>query len=88
MYASEKYSKTNEKIIGISASIVSPLSLLFALFASEDNLLTSEQLVVFGLHVALGAVEPLFAASGANRYLSVQNMFAHPVLNSNLIILM
>jgi len=61
---------------------------LFALFASEDNLLTSEQLVVFGLHVALGAVEPLFAASGANRYLSVQNMFAHPVLNSNLIILM
>jgi len=34
MYASEKYSKTNEKIIGISASIVSPLSLLFALFAS------------------------------------------------------
>jgi hypothetical protein len=39
---------------------------LFALFASEDNLLASEQLVVLGLHVALGAVEPLFAALGAN----------------------
>jgi hypothetical protein len=39
---------------------------LFALFASEDNLLTSEQLVVLTLHVALGAVEPLFAALGAN----------------------
>ena len=61
---------------------------LFALFASKDNLFTSEQLVVLALHVALGAVEPLFAALGANRYLSVQNMFAHPVLNSNLIILM
>ena len=34
IYASSKYSKTNQKIIGISASIVSPLSLLFALFAS------------------------------------------------------
>lgn len=39
---------------------------LFALFASEDNLLASEQLVVLALHVALGAVEPLFAALGAN----------------------
>ena len=34
IYASLKYSKTGQKIIGISASIVSPLSLLFALFAS------------------------------------------------------
>jgi hypothetical protein len=34
IYASSKYAKTSQKIIGISASIVSPLSLLFALFAS------------------------------------------------------
>ena len=39
---------------------------LLALFACQDNLLTSEQLVVLALHVALRAVEPLFAALGAN----------------------
>ena len=39
---------------------------LLALFARKDNLLTSEQLVVLALHVALRAVEPLFAALGAN----------------------
>ena len=39
---------------------------LLALFARQDNLLTSEQLVVLALHVALRAVEPLFAALGAN----------------------
>ena len=39
---------------------------LLALFASEDNFLRSEQLVILGLHVALGAIEPLFAACCAH----------------------
>ena len=34
IYTSSKYSKNNPESVGISASIVSPLSLLFALFAS------------------------------------------------------
>ena len=60
---------------------------LLALFACEDNLGALHDLVIFGLHVALGAVKPLFAALSTDLNLGVQNVFAHLSLkNSNLII--
>ncbi len=58
---------------------------LLALFAGEDDLGGLEDLVVLRLRVALGAVEPEFAALGADLHLSIQNVFAHLFLNSNLI---
>ena len=52
---------------------------LFALFAGHHELHTLQQLVVVAEHifVALGTVEPLFAAGGPDGNLGVQNVLAH-----------
>jgi hypothetical protein len=46
-----------------------------ALFADERHIVRFPQRVAFGLCVALCAVEPLLAAGGADRYLSIQDVF-------------
>ena len=49
----------------------------FAFFAGKDHFGGLFKLVILLLHVALGAVVPLFAAGGSDRDLSVENMLAH-----------
>ena len=49
---------------------------LLALLAEEGHLGRFAEAVVLGLGVALGAVEPLFAAGGADGDLGVENVFA------------
>jgi hypothetical protein len=53
---------------------------LLALLAGHHDLGVLEDFVVLALGVALGAVEPEFAALGPDLHLRVQNVFAH---NSN-----
>jgi len=50
---------------------------LLALFAGKDNLGALHDFMILGLHVALGAVKPLFAALSTDLHLGVQNVFAH-----------
>ena len=73
-------------IVAVGAELVSLLELthlfaegLLALLAKEDQIEGGHELVVIAEHlfVAVGAVEPLLAAGGANRHLGVHNVFAH-----------
>ena len=73
-------------VVAVGAVLVGLLELghifaerLLALFAQEHHLHGRHQVVVLAvkLVVALGAVEPLFAAWRSNRHLGIHNVFAH-----------
>ena len=76
----------NEVVIAMGAIFVGLLELFnlfaesaLALLAQEDHFHGRHELVVIAplLHVALRAVEPKFAAGGANGDLRIEDVFAH-----------